>query len=246
MSSYTSAASAGGTPRYELRSDLAQYCFPSSERDDTRKLAWVNSVCLLFLAVAILDVRQPVFVIREAPPLPDPYAAALPPPAEREPPPTTLEKVEETPEEPQTLEIPEAPVPVVVAPAQDVSFAVPVEGYVVVATNARFVPPPPAVIPKAPPNNPPVPTFRNIRFGDKAFRKQPAPDYPPELERQRVGGTVQVLIYVGADGEPDRVEVEKSSSTPALDRYVCDFIRREWRTYPGEAANFRIAITFAP
>jgi len=66
------------------------------------------------------------------------------------------------------------------------------------------------------------------------------------LERQRIGGTVEAFIYVGTNGVPYKVEVGRSSGTPALDRYVAEFIQREWRAYPGEPVNYRIAITFAP
>lgn len=137
--------------------------------------------------------------------------------------------------------------PVLVAAADSVNFSVPVEGYTAISADARYVPPPPPVIPKAPPpDNIPRPIFKAIRFGGKEFKKQPAPSYPDEFQRNRIGGTVEALITVNTNGVPTKVEVGRSSGTPALDRHVCDFIRREWRAEAGEVANYRIAITFAP
>ena len=41
------------TPRYELKDELARLCLPSASRDVNLKLAWVNSVCILFLLIGI-------------------------------------------------------------------------------------------------------------------------------------------------------------------------------------------------
>lgn len=246
MSSTVSMAPDESLPEYRLKSDLAAYCLPRANRDDTRKLAWANSICFMFVIVACLGLRQPVFVIREVSPLPEPMKAEILPPTDQEqtPPETQEEEPEDVAEE--MVEVPVV-VPVLVAAAQDVSFSVPVEGYVAIAADARYVPPPPPVIPKAPPlDNLQRPEFRAIRFGGKEFRKQPPPNYPEEFQRSRIGGTVEALITVSTNGYPAKVEVGRSSGSPALDRHVCEFIRREWRAEAGEGANYRIAITFAP
>lgn len=234
-------------PEYRLKSDLAAYCLPRSAKDETRKLAWTNSVCLLFVVVAIMGLRQPVFILREAAPPPEPMRAEILPPVESE------DKPREDPEEeePEDVadELVEAPVivPVMVAAPENVTFSVPIEGYIQLAPDARFVPPPPPVIPKAPPaDNIPRPEFRAIRFGGKEFRKQPPPNYPDEFQRNRIGGTVEVLITVSTNGLPTKVDIGRSSGSPALDRHVSEFIRREWRAEAGNSGNYRIAITFAP
>lgn len=235
-------------PEYRLNSDLAVYCLPSSRRDETRKLAWANSICLMFLTVAIMGVRQPVFVIREVEPLPEPMPVViLPPVVEPEQQQQVVKEEEEEIEQPDdTLEIPVV-APVLVAAQQDANFAVPVEGFTALASDARFVPPPPAIIPKAPPPDAlPKAEFRNIRFGGKEFRKQPPPSYPDEFNRNRIAGTVEALITVGTNGIVSKVEVGRSSGFPALDRHVTEFIRKEWKAEAGEGALYRIAITFAP
>jgi protein TonB len=238
----------GALPEYRLNSDLAQYCLPSANRDDARRLAWANSICLMFLTVAILGVRQPVFVIREVDPLPEPLPVViLPPPTEPETQPQVAREEPEEAEQPDDdVEIPVV-APVIVAAAQDASFSVPVEGFTALSSDARFVPPPPAIIPKAPPPDAlPKADFRNIRFGGKEFRKQPPPGYPDEFSRNRIGGTVEALITVTTNGLVSKVEVGRSSGFPALDRHVTEFIRKEWKAEPGEGAFYRIAITFAP
>ncbi|MBL9134952.1 MAG: energy transducer TonB [Verrucomicrobiales bacterium] len=247
MSSPATAALSANTPNYELKSDLAQYCLPSANRDDSRKLAWANSVCLMFVVVATMGLRQPVFVIRDPPPPPEPLPVVILPPQEHEPQPET-EKPEEQQEEPLD-DLADVPVvaPVVVAAPQDVSFSVPVEGFVTISADARSVPPPPPVIPKIPPpDNIPRPEFKIIRFGDKTFKKQPPPNYPEEFQRNRISGTVEVLITVDTNGVPTKVSVGRSSGNSALDRHVVEFIQREWRTAAGEGGNFKIALTFAP
>lgn len=245
MSRETTATMVADTPQYRLRSDLAAYCLPDANRDDSRKLAWANSICLLFLVVAFMGLRQPVFILRDAPPPPVAMPVVILPPAQAEVVPSA--ESEEPDLEDPADDLVDVPVvaPVMVAAPEDVSFSVPVEGYVALAPDARFVPPPPAIIPKAPPETPAV-QFQTIRFGGKEFRRQPPPNYPEEFQRNRIGGTVEALITVGTNGVPSKVEVGRSSGAPSLDRHVCDFIRREWRARPGEVANYRIAITFVP
>ena len=41
-------------PGYELKDELARLCLPQANRDANLKLAWVNSVCILFLLIGIL------------------------------------------------------------------------------------------------------------------------------------------------------------------------------------------------
>src|SRR5271166_3142574 len=56
-------------PRYELRDDLARLCLPAAQRDPDRMLAWVNSICLLFLLIGLLGARRTAIDIPPVPPL---------------------------------------------------------------------------------------------------------------------------------------------------------------------------------
>src|SRR5687767_13851968 len=47
-------------PGYALHSDLAQYCLPAANRDSYRKLAYVNSICSLFVLIGLAGVNPPV------------------------------------------------------------------------------------------------------------------------------------------------------------------------------------------
>src|SRR5438445_12993627 len=46
-------------PGYALHSDLAQFCLPAANRDANRKLAYVNSICPLFLALGLAAISPP-------------------------------------------------------------------------------------------------------------------------------------------------------------------------------------------
>src|SRR5260370_2706364 len=76
-------------PSYQLTSELAKFCLPSAHRDPNRKLAWVNSICLLFLLIGVLGARTPVTAIRPVKPLEEPVPVIVEPGAP--PPPTTAE-----------------------------------------------------------------------------------------------------------------------------------------------------------
>ena len=56
-------------PRYELKDELARLCLPSASRDVNLKLAWVNSVCILFLLIGIAGARRGVIAIKPVPPI---------------------------------------------------------------------------------------------------------------------------------------------------------------------------------
>src|SRR5208282_321062 len=57
------------TPAYELKDELARLCLPSATRDANLKLAWVNSVCILFLLIGIAGARRGVIAVKPVPPI---------------------------------------------------------------------------------------------------------------------------------------------------------------------------------
>src|ERR1039458_1599890 len=68
---------------YELSSVLARIGLHAVEADPDRKLAWVNSVCILFLLIGIVGSRPASIRIKPLPPLEEVNAAIvepLPPP----------------------------------------------------------------------------------------------------------------------------------------------------------------------
>src|SRR5262245_57088962 len=124
MNTGASAAFSQGMPEYRLTSDLAQYSLPSANRDETRRLAWANSICLVFLGIAIIDLWQPVFQIRAVSPPAEPMAVIILPPV-NDPEPLVNTPDDKPDEEP--LDDAPAPIltPVLVAAPTDVSFSVP-------------------------------------------------------------------------------------------------------------------------
>src|SRR2546427_2753465 len=59
---------------YSLHSDLAQFCLPAASRDANRKLAYVNSICLLFVAVGLAGINPTPLEQR----VPEPVQAFVP------------------------------------------------------------------------------------------------------------------------------------------------------------------------
>jgi protein TonB len=78
---------------------------------------------------------------------------------------------------------------------------------------------------------------------------QPAPQYPPEMKKKKMQGTVYVLFIVDKDGRVKEPKVQKSDH-PAFDAPAMNAVRR-WRFDPGkvggQAVQFRmrVPITFA-
>src|SRR5208282_4572351 len=57
------------SPGYELKDELARFCLPPVNRDRNQQLAWVNSVCILFLLIGIAGARRGVIAIKPVPPI---------------------------------------------------------------------------------------------------------------------------------------------------------------------------------
>src|SRR6266404_7207036 len=53
-----------GGQKYTLSSDLARLSLPAEYKDQYRTLAWVNSICFLFLAIGIVGLKSPKVVVR--------------------------------------------------------------------------------------------------------------------------------------------------------------------------------------
>src|SRR6266487_1066191 len=111
---------------YSLHSDLAQFCLPAANRDANRILAYVNSICALFLAIGLAGISPPVLEQKVPEPIQEfvPVEIVQPP----EPPKVEPQPQQEEPEpQPDTrVEMPQIATVVAADPAQ-VSFAVPVE-----------------------------------------------------------------------------------------------------------------------
>src|SRR5580698_9309207 len=123
------------SPQYELTDELARYCLLPAHRNANRKLAWVNSVCILFLLIGILGANQPTISLKR----PAPLAAEIVPTIVEPPPPPDQppEKLDATgqnqPHEAQAVAV------TLDSPA--VNFSVPTIGNLVVPNGVATAPP---------------------------------------------------------------------------------------------------------
>jgi TonB family protein len=218
-----------------LRSELAKHCLPESRRDDARKLAWVNSICLLFLVVGLTGAKPADTHIKPLAPLDDAIPALLEPIVA--PPAQPVEQNEQPTDEEQ----PPTPQIVVVTPESPaINFSVPTIGSVVV----------PNAIAKAPPLQPlRAPVLAKAQSaviqstgtgGDR-----PHPPYPKLALEQREQGSVVLAITVDTTGVITAVQIKESSSSPILDRSALDFVKRHWVIPPGATTRiYEATITY--
>ncbi len=73
---------------------------------------------------------------------------------------------------------------------------------------------------------------------------QPPPEYPVELRRQLLNGTVFVLFLVGTDGRVSHAKIQKTTD-PVFESAALAAVKR-WRFEPGrragQAVEFRMAV----
>ncbi len=211
------------TPVYELKDELARYCLPAANQDSNLKLAWVNSICILFLLIGILGARRGVIAIKPVPPIRVEVAiiqpTVLPPQA-----------IAQKPEQAQQNNQPRVLVALPNAP--NVNFGIPTAGTLIVP--AALASPPQAAPAR-------IGSLSNTGVGGE----RPEPPYPPIALQTGEQGTV-VLELSGDDaGNVVSVDVKESSGFPVLDHATLDYIKRHWRL-PAGAGNrlFQTSITY--
>lgn len=219
-------ASSLPTESYTAASDLSRLCLPQEYKDSNRQLAWVNSICCLFLLIGLVGLKPPPVHIRELSEITEIVPIVITPPEEPPPPP----KPEDEPPPPETTTevAPDIPVvaTVVAANASAVAFAVPVEGPVVLAP-VRFAPPPPPVT-KAPPK----PTSQRVALTPGEIDwggNSDQVEYPIAAKRKGREGTVVLEITFDGAGTMVSNKVLKSSGDTDLDYAVKEKARRHLR-----------------
>jgi TonB family protein len=218
------------SPPYELKDELARLCLPSVNRDPNLKLAWVNSVCIVFLIIGISGARRGLIAIKPAPPL-EQIVPVIVEPLTLPPQDTTQKK--QNPDENKR----EAPrVNVVIPQTPSVNFSVPTIGSVVVPANLAVAPP---LEPMRTASQ--ISSLNNTGNGGD----RPQPQYPPIAMQMGEQGMVVVLLSGDAAGNVVSVEVKESSGFPVLDRATVDFIKRHWRLPAGtDNGQFQSSITY--
>jgi len=229
------AEGAGG---YQLSDDLARLCLPTEFKDSYRKIAWVDSICALFLMIGLIGLKSPKIVERPITPPQEIVPVIFTPPEEQLKPQPVIKPPDE-PQETQEAPVEAPPIPTVVAAnAPNVAFAVPVEGPVSIAPMSHAAPPPPVT--QAPPAQP-----KKFVPGQGEGGSFPWPtSYPREALEQRVQGTVTLYVEVDPQGQPVKVEVKETSHYFALDRYAQQWVKGHWRWLPGENRYYYVPFKF--
>jgi protein TonB len=105
--------------------------------------------------------------------------------------------------------------PEILVPAPEVLITLPVEQPLPVSS------PPLAQSPAQPPDVGDQP-----RMATPAdYLRPPAPRYPPLARQARQQGTVLLLVWIDTEGRPARVQLQRSSGQPLLDRAAITAVR---------------------
>lgn len=223
------AKSLGSTPHdYRLSDDLARLCLPQEYKDSYRNLAWVNSICVLFLVVGLVGLKPPRVYVRPVNEASDVVPVVFTPPEEQpkvqpEVKPEDQDQPKDTPEDtPQVAQV------VAAADSSSVAFAVPVQGAVAIASEARMATPPP-LSQQAPPPAAPKPLQFNPNAGGGVF---PEPEYPGMAVRNKWQGTVIIEILVDPGGRITDAKVQKTSGISVLDDAALSVVKNRWRFMP--------------
>jgi protein TonB len=198
---------------YQLHDELARFCLPAANRDASRKLAWTNSICLLFLIIGLTGGRQAGNFTE-------------PPPRVEEAVPTIIEPIKPPPsavvQKVQASDQNQSAAPQVVAVTLDtpaINFAVPTIGNLLVP-NALAQAPSVAGLVSRP---------RVVRVGSTGESgDRPQPPYPPIALAEGEQGSVAVSFTVDETGVVTDIALKESSGYPVLDRSTIEFIKRHW------------------
>ena len=215
---------------YGLKSELARYCLQSESRDTNLKLAWVNSICILFLVIGIVGARRGIISIRNVPPIRQVVPVVVMP---RTLPPQAV--APQRREQPRQQNQP-ARVFVALPNAPNISFSVPTIGTLVGSADLA----------SAPPLNPLQAPAQIVALGNTgAGGERPEPPYPPLAIQTGEQGTIVLLLDSDASGNVVSIDVKQSSGFPYLDHATVEYVKTHWHL-PTDAGTrrFQTSITF--
>ena len=217
------------SPAYELKDELARLCLPVASRDPNLKLAWVNSICILFLLIGVFGARRGLIAIKPAPPLEEIVPVILEPITL--PPQETTEKKETVEDKNDTPRV-----AIVIPQSPNISFSVPTIGSLVAPANLASAPP---LEPMR------TATAINSVSSTGTGGERPEPPYPKIALQEAQQGIILLVLGSDAAGNVISVDVKESSGFPFLDRATVEFIKRRWHL-PAGADNqlFQTRITY--
>ncbi|HEV2319534.1 MAG TPA: TonB family protein [Verrucomicrobiae bacterium] len=215
---------------YELKSELARYSLSSQKSDANLKLAWVNSICILFLSIGILGARRGIISIRNVPPIHQIVPVVVIPqtlPLQK----AASQKTEQPRQQNEPTRI------IVALPnAPNVRFSIPTIGIPAVS----------AALASAPRLNPLQAPAQIVSLGNTgAGGKRPEPPYPQLAMQTGEQGTIVLLLLSDASGNVVSIDVKQSSGFPYLDHATVEFVKTRWHL-PTDVATrlFQTSITF--
>ncbi len=213
---------------YELTSELARFSLTSARREPNQKLAWVNSICLLFLLIGVVGARRGIISIQAVPPIREIVPIVVIP--------TILPPQMIVPKKQPTEEDNQPRVVVAIPSAPNISFSVPTIGTLIA----------PAALASAPPLQPletqsSIGSVNNTGTGGE----RPYPPYPQMAMEHGEQGTIVLLLTGDAAGNVLSVDVKETSGFPFLDQATVEFIKNHWHL-PVNAGTrvFQTTITY--
>jgi protein TonB len=215
---------------YELKSGLARYSLTPGGQEGNLKLAWTNSICILFLVIGIAGARRGVISIKTLPPIREVVPVVVIPMTL--PPPTAIPQKKEQPHQ----ESQQPRVVVALPNTPNVNFSVPTIG-TIVASGA---------LASAPPLNPLQSPATIASVGNTgAGGERPQPPYPQLAMQSGEQGTIVLLLGSDETGSVTSIDVKESSGFPFLDQATVEFIKNHWHlpTHTG-ARLFQTSITY--
>ena len=201
------------TSGYQLHDDLARLCLPGADHDPSRKLAWTNSICILFLLIGLVGAKQAADFAEPPPQLEEAVAVIIEP--MKPPPSPEVQKIQVTDQNQSTA-------PQMVAVTLDtpaINFAVPTIGNLVVPNALAQAPSVAKLV-----GQPRVHKISSTGAGGE----RPQPPYPPIALSEAEQGTVAVSLTVDETGVVTDIVLKESSGYPVLDRSTLEFIKRHW------------------
>jgi protein TonB len=176
---------------------------------------WALHTGLLRRAV---EVIVPAALLTEFVTPPAPVVAPEPPP------PTPPKPQPKTVRTPTPRPAPQ-PLPVTNAPPSDNAPVVPAEPPA--PSNAPIT-----AAPVATPEAPPPPRIE-LPSSNAAYLQNPAPAYPAISKRMGEQGKVVLRVFISTDGQPQKIEINRSSGFERLDRQAQETVSR-WKFVPGK------------
>ena len=205
-----------------LDNDLPRFCLELDPAESKRALAWVNSICLVYVIIGIVGLKAPAIDINKRP-----ISQEEATPVVIEPLITAVQQIspDSNPDEAIVEKPPEEGVGVaVVLDSPAVAFSVPTVGNVLVPMSMAQAPPAHPMQGVVPINSPHIEQINVTGVGGS----RPAPSYPRESLLNREQGTVVLLIEVEESGRASSVKVKESSGYVGLDKAASDHVRRIW------------------